>query len=283
MRIPNEWSSILDVVRACSSVARGHWLAQFVASPLSVYRWCIVRRDGLTLEVQRNEENPQVLDWVALGPRDEGAHWEVLREHMTHTRDTRGYGAPTNAFIRVLEHAAPLTVVDNSRAAAAPTPVDTRPSWAAYHMALATCAATRGSCDRAQVGAVLVDDHNRLFSSGYNGAPRGVPSCLEAGHLMVDGHCVRTLHAERNAIMAASSGGRSTEEARIFTTHFPCFDCVKMIIQSGIREVTYSIAYRPDDSSTRHGVMMLLQSNIKLARLTSDGALVLIETAESEL
>jgi dCMP deaminase len=127
-----------------------------------------------------------------------------------------------------------------------PKPDNWRPSWDVYHMAFAKLAATRGSCDRKRVGATIVLD-NRLVATGYNGAQRGAPSCIEAGHQMVviNGResCVRTLHAEVNAIIQCALTGISTLGATIYTTASPCAECIKTIAQAGIVRVVFSEAY----------------------------------------
>lgn len=126
---------------------------------------------------------------------------------------------------------------------------DSRPSWDAYFMDIAFTVAQRSTCDRAHVGAVIVRER-RILTTGYNGAPAGLPHCDEIGHLMIDGHCVRTLHAEQNAIIQAALHGISIEESTIYVTHQPCLTCAKMIINAGIRCVIYAGSY-PDENS-RH-------------------------------
>lgn len=113
-----------------------------------------------------------------------------------------------------------------------------RPSWDDYFMALAKIVATRSTCDRARAGAVLVKNR-RIISTGYNGAPPGLPHCDgPAGHLMEEGHCIRTLHGEENAILqVAAVGGVSTEGATLYTTFSPCYHCAKKIIMAGIKRV----------------------------------------------
>jgi dCMP deaminase len=91
---------------------------------------------------------------------------------------------------------------------------------------------------------------------GYNGALPGHAHCDEAGHLMVDGYCQRALHAEQNAIIkAARTSGVSLIEATIYTTHFPCPVCTKMLIASGIRRVFYHFTYRADLDVISEGMM----------------------------
>ena len=124
-----------------------------------------------------------------------------------------------------------------------------RPSWDEYFMDIAFTVASRSTCDRAHVGAVLVRDR-RILATGYNGSPAGLPHCDEVGHLMVDGHCVRALHAEQNAIIQAALHGISTEGATAYVTHQPCLTCAKMLINAGIHRVVYAGNY-PDDNSRR--------------------------------
>ncbi len=120
-----------------------------------------------------------------------------------------------------------------------------RPSWDEYFMGITFEVARRSTCSRAQVGAIIVRD-KRILTTGYNGSPAGLPHCTEAGCLVINGHCVRTLHAEQNAIIQAALHGVSTDGAAIYVTHQPCLNCAKMIINAGIRRVVYGGDY-PDD------------------------------------
>ena len=122
-----------------------------------------------------------------------------------------------------------------------------RPSWNEYFMNIAHEVAKRSTCERAQVGAVIVRE-KRILTTGYNGSPRGLPHCNEAGCLMDNGHCVRTLHAEQNAIIQAALHGVITEAATIYVTHQPCFICAKTIINAGISEIVYDKEYQDDRS-----------------------------------
>lgn len=81
------------------------------------------------------------------------------------------------------------------------------------------------------------------MATGYNGAPRGLPHCDEHGHEIVDGHCVRTTHAEANAIVHAAKHGTSIDGASLYLTNSPCYDCFKMIVNSGIKRVVYKDFY----------------------------------------
>ncbi len=120
-----------------------------------------------------------------------------------------------------------------------------RLSWDEYFMSLARQVATRATCDRKHVGAVIVRDKN-ILSTGYNGSLPGLAHCDEVGHLMEDGHCVRTLHAEANALMQAAKHGTRVEGATIYITASPCFHCFKLIASAGIGRICYAEFYRDD-------------------------------------
>src|SRR3990172_8820661 len=85
-----------------------------------------------------------------------------------------------------------------------------RPDWDSYFMKIAYAVSERSTCDRAFVGAVLVLE-KRILTTGFNGSPAGQSHCDEVGHLLVDGHCIRTIHAETNAIIQAALHGVSTD------------------------------------------------------------------------
>tara|TARA_B100001113_G_C21122132_1_gene627804 strand:- start:3359 stop:3787 length:429 start_codon:yes stop_codon:yes gene_type:complete len=118
-----------------------------------------------------------------------------------------------------------------------------RVSWETYFMNIATEVATRSTCDRKHVGAVIVRNKN-ILSTGYNGSIKGLPHCDEAGHEMVEGHCVRTTHAEANAIVQAAKNGVKIDGAEIFVTASPCYNCFKLIANSGIHVIFYHELYR---------------------------------------
>lgn len=105
-------------------------------------------------------------------------------------------------------------------------------------MQITKVVAKRSTCLRAQVGATIILD-NRVVSMGYAGAPSRLEHCTESGCKMEDGHCVRTVHAEANAIAFAAKAGIPTDGAEMYITHSPCTNCAKLIINSGIRRVTY--------------------------------------------
>lgn len=117
-----------------------------------------------------------------------------------------------------------------------------RPSWDSYFMELARVVASRSTCDRAHVGCVIVRDR-RVLTTGYNGSPAGLPHCSDVGHKMENGHCVRTLHAEQNAIIQGALHGISTYKADMYLTHKPCYNCAKMIVNAGIVRVVHGGGY----------------------------------------
>jgi dCMP deaminase len=138
-----------------------------------------------------------------------------------------------------------------------------RPSWDSYFMKIADDVALRSTCDRALVGAVLVREKH-IISTGYNGSAAGLQHCDEIGHLMVDGHCVRTVHAEANAIIQAAVFGLSTREAVCYVTHFPCLTCTKMLINAHISRMVYASAYRIDPIA----IDFLQKAGIEVVELT---------------
>ena len=102
-------------------------------------------------------------------------------------------------------------------------------------MGIAHQAATRSTCPRKHVGAVIVRDRT-VLSTGYNGSMRGLPHCEDAGCVMEDGHCVTTVHAEANAILQAAKNGVAVDGAELYTTASPCWNCFKLIANAGIRK-----------------------------------------------
>ncbi len=112
--------------------------------------------------------------------------------------------------------------------------------------------AERSTCLRAKVGAVIVRDRS-ILATGYNGAPAGLPHCLDAGCLIYESrtpdgdleqNCFRTIHAEINAITQAARNGVAIRDADIYVTHTPCIHCLKVLINTGVRCVYYEKPYK---------------------------------------
>ncbi|ACX51248.1 CMP/dCMP deaminase zinc-binding protein [Ammonifex degensii KC4] len=127
-----------------------------------------------------------------------------------------------------------------------------RPDWDTYFMTVAKVVSLRSTCLRRQVGACLTRD-NRILATGYNGAPSGLKHCLEIGCLREEKgipsgerhELCRGLHAEQNALLQAAVYGVSIAGATLYTTHFPCALCAKMLIQARIERVVY-LEFYPD-------------------------------------
>jgi len=120
-----------------------------------------------------------------------------------------------------------------------------RVSWEQYFMNIAKEVATRSTCNRKHIGAVIVRDKN-ILATGYNGSIRGLAHCDDAGHEMENDHCVRTIHAEANAIVQSARNGVRIENSEIYVTASPCYDCFKMIANAGITAIYYAEFYRDD-------------------------------------
>ena len=133
-----------------------------------------------------------------------------------------------------------------------------RPGWDEYFMDIARTVATRATCPRASVGAVLTRD-KRILTTGYNGAPRGVSHCLDVGCTMVDGHCLRATHAEANAIVQGALHGVSLQGATAYCTHEPCAGCTKLLISAGVVRIVYRDAY-PDPVAS----MLLAEAGVAI-------------------
>jgi dCMP deaminase len=127
-----------------------------------------------------------------------------------------------------------------------------RPTWHQYFLTITRQVAERSTCTRAKVGAVIVRDKN-ILATGYNGAPAGLPHCLDVGCLVytsrtptgeVEENCFRTIHAEINAIAQAAKNGASIRDADIYITHTPCIHCLKVLINTGIRRIFYEHEYK---------------------------------------
>lgn len=112
-------------------------------------------------------------------------------------------------------------------------------------MGIARQVSTRSTCNRKHVGAVIVRDR-MILATGYNGSIRGLDHCDDVGHLIEDGHCVRTVHAEANAIVQAARSGMRLEGATIYVTASPCFGCFKLIANAAIARIAFGQFYRDE-------------------------------------
>jgi dCMP deaminase len=120
-----------------------------------------------------------------------------------------------------------------------------RVSWDRYFMNIAHEAKRRSTCDRKNVGVVIVRDR-MILSTGYNGSIRGLQHCDEVGHMMEGGHCVATIHAEANAILQAARSGVRIDDSTLYTTASPCWNCFKLCANAGITKIVYDEFYREE-------------------------------------
>ncbi|MBI2655103.1 cytidine/deoxycytidylate deaminase family protein [Candidatus Woesearchaeota archaeon] len=134
-----------------------------------------------------------------------------------------------------------------------------RANWEQYFMNIAKEVASRSTCDRKHVGALIVRDKT-ILSTGYNGSIRGMPHCDDIGHMMEDNHCVATIHAETNAILQAAKNGVMIDKAEVYITASPCWPCFKMLANAGIKKIYYGEFYRDErifDVAKRIGIELM--------------------------
>ncbi len=136
-----------------------------------------------------------------------------------------------------------------------------RISWEKYFINIAHEVAKRSTCNRKHVGAVIVRNKT-ILSTGYNGSIKGLPHCDEVGCEMINNHCIRTTHAEANAIVQAAKNGVKISDSEIYVTASPCYDCFKLIVNAGIHKIFYYEFYR-DERILKYAK----DSNIKLKSL----------------
>ena len=145
-----------------------------------------------------------------------------------------------------------------------------RPSWDEYFIKIAALVAERSTCLRHHVGAIIVKDR-RILTTGYNGAPAGLPDCLELGCLRNqlkipsgERHEIcRAIHAEQNAIIQAGKYGQDINGGTIYCTHSPCIVCAKMIVNAGIKRFVTYMDY-PDVGGVRE---LLKEAGVELAKV----------------
>jgi dCMP deaminase len=155
-----------------------------------------------------------------------------------------------------------------------PDHIKKRPDWDTYFLRITQFVASRSTCLRRQVGAVIVKDR-RILATGYNGAPNGVRHCFQ-----LPGGCLREsrnipsgqrqelcrgLHAEQNAILQAAAFGVSLKDSELYCTHQPCVTCAKMLINAGIKRVVFLGSY-PDELSLE----LLEEGKVALERIEID-------------
>ncbi|WP_010094123.1 ComE operon protein 2 [Ornithinibacillus scapharcae] len=140
-----------------------------------------------------------------------------------------------------------------------------RISWNQYFMAQSHLLSLRSTCTRLMVGATIVRD-KRIIAGGYNGSVTGSVHCIDDGCYVIDGHCVRTVHAEANALLQCAKFGVPTENADVYVTHFPCLQCTKQLIQSGIKTVYYAEDYK----NHPYAIQLFEEAGVKTIKVELD-------------
>lgn len=144
-----------------------------------------------------------------------------------------------------------------------------RISWNQYFMAQSQLLALRSTCTRLTVGATIVRD-KRIIAGGYNGSIAGGTHCIDDGCYVIDNHCVRTIHAEMNAILQCAKFGVPTEGAEIYVTHFPCLPCCKSIIQAGVKTVYYAENYK----NHPYAIELFGQAGVRTEQVEADPLII---------
>lgn len=140
-----------------------------------------------------------------------------------------------------------------------------RIDWHEYFLAQSHLLSLRSTCERLKVGATIVKD-NRVIAGGYNGSVSGEDHCIDVGCLVEGGHCIRTIHAEINALLQCSKFGVSTEGASVYVTHFPCVHCTKSLIQAGISNIFYAKDYKNHE----YALYLLNKTGVHFERIDFD-------------
>lgn len=140
-----------------------------------------------------------------------------------------------------------------------------RITWNQFFMAQSHLLALRSTCTRLSVGATIVRD-KRIIAGGYNGSISGDDHCIDKGCYVIDNHCVRTVHAEVNALLQCAKYGTPTNGADLYVTHFPCLPCTKSIIQSGIKNLYYATDYK----NNAYAIELLEQAGVNVVHVPFD-------------
>lgn len=155
-----------------------------------------------------------------------------------------------------------------------------RPSWDEYYFDVMRAISRRATCGRGRSGCVIVKD-SHIISAGYVGAPRGLPSCDESGHILqeviendgsVKEHCIRTVHAEQNAICQAAKLGIAVDGGELYCTMTPCNTCAMLIIQCGIKKV-HCLQHYPHTDIEDNNIALLEHAGVSIVYETNKEAL----------
>jgi dCMP deaminase len=150
-----------------------------------------------------------------------------------------------------------------------PTSQHERPSWDDYFIGIVSSVAERATCNRGRSGAILVYQR-QIIATGYVGSPPGFPHCDNVGHHMVNGHCVRTVHAEQNALASAARQGIPILGSTLYSTMVPCRVCAMLLVTAGIDTVVAAFAYPGDHLGS--GITILTQAEVQFKQLSTSAA-----------
>ncbi|WP_427137066.1 ComE operon protein 2 [Psychrobacillus psychrodurans] len=140
-----------------------------------------------------------------------------------------------------------------------------RITWDQFFLAQSHLLALRSTCTRLAVGATIVRDR-RIMAGGYNGSISGGDHCIDHGCYVVDNHCVRTIHAEMNALLQCAKYGITVSGADLYVTHFPCLPCTKSIIQAGISRLYYAQDYK----NNSYAIELLNKAGVEVMHVPFD-------------
>jgi dCMP deaminase len=140
-----------------------------------------------------------------------------------------------------------------------------RLSWDEYFISIVATVAERATCDRGRSGALLVYQR-QIVATGYVGSPPGFPHCDDVGHDLVGGHCVRTVHAEQNALVSAARTGIPVLGTTLFSTMAPCRVCAMLAVTAGVDRVVAAFAYPGDPY--QYGVGVLMQAGVEYKQMS---------------
>ncbi len=151
-----------------------------------------------------------------------------------------------------------------------------RPTWDEYFLEMKDIIGKRATCDRGKSGCVIVDEDHHVVSTGYVGAPAGLPHCDTDGHIIEQtihhgetepkDHCVRTLHAEQNAIAYAARKGVSLKDCKLYCTMTPCPTCAMLIIAAGITSVICDKYYQ----NSARSIDIFSMAGIKIIHISEE-------------
>lgn len=195
------------------------------------------------IKKREREEDPQTYEDFLEMERREFKNNKITSQQLLMTEELRDFRIENNTTIKELHKSIKEILKESIKRT-------TRPSWDKYFMDIAMVVATRSNCIKRKVGAIIVYER-RIISTGYNGTPRGVKNCNEGGCKRCEefgpsgsslNECICS-HAEENSIVQSAFHGVSVKGSTLYTTYSPCFQCAKMIINAGIKEVVYGDGY----------------------------------------